>query len=587
MSTNPNVKEILERVESDVDTLRWGHQRAKLFVEARNQFRENGNTDKAKEMDWENQLFCLRYLGPNQRKRSKKRFAPLVEYQNGAVFPDITTFSEEQIDYYKRRVDETSNPIHKARYSDIVWELKKEHLFARKAIDSYLQTSTQFYKNDWQLELVDCLGRATELALTLNDKNEIEKVKEALFHWIRTLAKNEKYRFCLELIDALIEMRKFADKEELKIAVEIAISGSRFYEQTKDGYHLQRFFLERLVQLMGILEDSNKALEYRKLIAESFVKEGDWKLTNYPSGNLVATHFYEEAAKRFADLGFTEKVDELKKRIKKHTRQAIETEMKEIKIPITIPRKPTINYINSLKSLTLKKALQKLANEAFLVPNLKRIRLEVKEQKKVSPLGFMVQSVSIRDDNPVLKSQTEAERFGDYVVERVVMHYKIAGDIFEEVIEELVKTKNLDHISFLTFLSSSDVYEKNSLDMIGSGLERYFSNDYPSALHILIPQLERTLRHMLESLGLPTTVLHGKIIEEKTLGRILKEPKLKEFLGEDFLFYLCSLLTDKRGDNLRNDIAHGLITKERCTKNMATNILLIFLLLTKFNVKSE
>jgi hypothetical protein len=577
-----SVEKILRKVESDLNTLRWGHQRGKLFLEAGKLFEEKGDFQKVKEMSWENQLFCLMYLGPSQQKTSLKRFAPLVEYTSGVVFPDVESFSEEQIDYYKRRADETKNPIHKARYSDIIWELKKNHIFARKAIDAYLQCVPVFYDNDWQIEMADSLGRAAQIALSLNDKNEVNKVKEELFRWIKILADNVKYRFCLELIDAILEMKKFVDHEELKIIVEIASSGTRFYQEIKDGYHLQRSFLEELVKLMLILKDPEKALEYRKEIAESFVKEGDWKLKNYPSGNLVAAFFYEEAAKSYTDLGFTEKVNELKKKIKIQTREAVETEFKEIRTTVTVPKKPIIDYIKKLTSLTLREALTKIVNEPFFVPNLSRIKLEVEEQKKKSPLSFIIPQVSIRDDNPVLKSQTEEELFEEHIVQRVAIDYKIKNGIFGDIIAELRNEKNLDHISLLNFLSFSSVYEKDSLDMIGTGLERYFSEDFPSALHLLMPQLERTLRNILERLGVATTILRGNVIEEKTLGRILKEPKLEEFLGEDISCYLRTFLIDKRGDNLRNDIAHGLITKEKCTRNMANTLLFIFLLLTKF-----
>ncbi len=587
MSNDEGIEQILGKIESDVNTLRWGHQRGKLFNIAGKLFEKKGDLQKSKEMSWENQLFCLRHLGSNQQKTSLKRFAPLVEYTSGAVFPDVESFSEEQLDYYRRRADETRNPINKARYSDIVWELQKDHIFARKAIDAYLQCVPLFYDNDWQLEIADSLGRAAQLALSLNDENEVHKVRKELFRWIRILADNAKYRFCLELIDAILEMKKFVADEELITTVEIADSGTRFYEKMKDGYHLQRSFLERLVKLMLILKDPEKALEYRKKIAESFVKEGDWKLENYPSGNLVAAFFYEEAARSYIDLGFSEKVDELKKKIKIHTRKATETEFKEIRKTVTFPSKPITDFIQELTSLTLHETLTKIANEPFFIPSLSRIKPEVEEQKKKSPLSFIIPQVSIRDDNPVLKSQTEEGLFDDHVVQRVAMDYKYKSGIFGDIMTALRDKKNLDHISLLNFLSSSGVYEKDSLDMIGTGLERYFSEDFPSALHLLIPQLERTLRNMLERLGVATTILRGKVIEEKTLGRILKEPKLEEFLGEDISCYLHTFLIDKRGDNLRNDIAHGLIIKEKCTRNIANTLLSIFLLLTRFRPKRK
>jgi len=62
----------------------------------------------------------------------------------------------------------------------------------------------------------------------------------------------------------------------------------------------------------------------------------------------------------------------------------------------------------------------------------------------------------------------------------------------------------------------------------------------------------------------------------------LRERKMKELLGEDISFYISCVFEDKRGDNLRNDIAHGLISEEACTRNTADIVLHIFLLLTRF-----
>lgn len=42
-------------------------------------------------------------------------------------YPDLEKhFPKESIEYYKNRANDTNNPILKARYSDIIWELDKE-----------------------------------------------------------------------------------------------------------------------------------------------------------------------------------------------------------------------------------------------------------------------------------------------------------------------------------------------------------------------------------------------------------------------------------------------------------------------------
>jgi len=335
MGEKPKAKDIFQKVESDVTSLRWETARASAIAEAIKAYEEEGNTTKATEMRWEGLLFNLRYL----RKKSKTRFAPMVVYTNGAVFPDINKFTSEQIEYYKIRANETLNPIHKARYNDIVWEMRRDHTFARNAIVAYLACVPIFFGNNWEMEMTDSLVRATELALTLNDQNAIDTVREALVVWLKKLSDAKKFRWCLELIDSILEMKRFLKNDELEICVGIAKSAVSFYESVKDGYHLQQSFLEKLVTLMNALKRPDEALKYMEATAESYVNEGTWKLEHYPSGDAVAAFFYEKAARLYRDLGLREKSNELLKKVKKHTIKW-EKDMKVIKTGFTISNKP-------------------------------------------------------------------------------------------------------------------------------------------------------------------------------------------------------------------------------------------------------
>jgi tetratricopeptide (TPR) repeat protein len=583
MSEKPKARDIFEKVESDVTSLRWDIERANAIAEAIKAYEEEGNTTKATEMRWEGLLFNLRYLqNLDERKKSKTRFAPMVEYTNGAVFPDVRSFTNQQIEYYRARANETSNPIHKARYNDIVWEMQRDHVFARNAIIAYLKCVPIFYENKWEMEMVDSMLRAAELALTLNDQEAIETVREALVEWLKKLSEGKNFRWCLELIDGILEIKRFLKNDELEICVGIAKSAASFYEKVNDGYHLQQSFLEKLVLLMNALKRPDEAIKYLEAIAESCVNEGTWKLEHYPSGDLVAAFFYERAAKLYRDLGRREKSDELIKKVKEHTMKS-EKDMKTIKVEFTVTNEQIQKYIQTISSLSLAEALKKISNDNSFVPNVQLIKSTLEKQKGKS-LALVFPIVSIRDGNPALHSQTEDEIFEDNVVSSFSLEYKLRISLLGIIFDELVKTKNLNHETLLSYLLSSKVYESNSEKMLKVGFERYFSGDYISYIHILTPQLERTFRHTLARLGVATTFISGDEIEEKTLGSILREKKLQALLGDDISFCASTLLVDKRGDNLRNDISHGLITETSCDRNTANSLLHIFLLLTRFNI---
>jgi len=388
MSEKTKAKDFFEKVESDVTNLRWDRERAKFFAEAIKSYEEEGNTTKATEMRWEYLLFNLRYLhNLDERKKSKTRLAPMVVYTNGSVFPDIRNFTNEQIEYYEARANETSNPIHKARYNEIVWETRKDHTFARNAIIAYLNCVPIFYRNNWEIEMTDSLLRATELALTLNDQNAIESVRQALVEWLEKLSKAKTFRWCLELIAGVLEMKRYLKDDELEICVDIAKSAASFYETVKDGYHLQQSFLEKIVILMNALKRPDEALKYLEAIAESYVNEGTWKLEHYPSGDAVAAFFYEKAARLYRDLGLKEKSDELIKKVKEHTVKS-EKDMKIIKTEFTIPNEAIRKYIQTFSSLSLTEALKKISMDNSFVPNVQRIKSDLEKQKGKS-LGLV------------------------------------------------------------------------------------------------------------------------------------------------------------------------------------------------------
>lgn len=322
-TSTDNPKEIVSEIEKDVSTLRWSHQRANKFSEAGRLFKEQGVILKAKEMAWETALFYLSYANYKVREKTKQRFFPKVTYTNGSVFPDPKSFSQDSIEYFRKRAKETPNPIHRARYGDIVWELQRDHQYARIAIDSYIECFPIFMKNKWMNELADSLLRASELALSLNDPSEIVKAKENILIAMKVLAKTRQYRFCLELIDALLKLKGNVNKGELNFAVQVALKGANYFEtEVADGFLLQRLFLERLVLLNKALRKQSEASKYSMQIAISYEKEAEWKLKNYPLGHFVAASIYEDAARKYADLGLSQKVDEIKKKIQKHNRIA-------------------------------------------------------------------------------------------------------------------------------------------------------------------------------------------------------------------------------------------------------------------------
>ena len=97
------------------------------------------------------------------------------------------------------------------------------------------------------------------------------------------------------------------------------------------------------------------------------------------------------------------------------------------------------------------------------------------------------------------------------------------------------------------------------------GLYAGLIGDFITSTHILIPQIENSVRYLLSNRGAITSGIDTKnngIQKEDNLNATLfpsKYPQIASIFDEDTLFDLQGLLIEKSGSNLRNRMAHGLI----------------------------
>ena len=78
---------------------------------------------------------------------------------------------------------------------------------------------------------------------------------------------------------------------------------------------------------------------------------------------------------------------------------------------------------------------------------------------------------------------------------------------------------------------------------------------------MLIPQVEELLRCLLGTNGVRTSNLNDLGIQEEfDLNRLLRMKETESILGEDLCFCLRVLLIERHGANLRNEMAHGMLS---------------------------
>jgi hypothetical protein len=126
-------------------------------------------------------------------------------------------------------------------------------------------------------------------------------------------------------------------------------------------------------------------------------------------------------------------------------------------------------------------------------------------------------------------------------------------------LEEWKKKFDLGGIPDTPSIMDSMLIPTDRVPLYQEGLRAFEGGDYVKCIHVLIPQIENSLRELLRMLGIPTTKTdEDGGYELKNMNDVLHDPKAKEALDEELWYFLKSLYTDKSGMNLRNLVAHGI-----------------------------
>ena len=158
--------------------------RFSLMSRAEKALLDAGREEEATKARWDADLFNhhLRTFA----EESKGRFGPLVELSDGTVVPDPSIFTGDALDYYERRARETNNPVLKSWYADFIWECRRDHVFARMAIEALHETYPLLVEDEDRLhEAADSVVRPLRLARALQDSGLVDAAKNKAFEAVR------------------------------------------------------------------------------------------------------------------------------------------------------------------------------------------------------------------------------------------------------------------------------------------------------------------------------------------------------------------------------------------------------------------
>ena len=187
------------------------------------------------------------------------------------------------------------------------------------------------------------------------------------------------------------------------------------------------------------------------------------------------------------------------------------------------------------------------------------------EERRLRPrISDLVSTVLLDEDRlPTWQPQTDDERREWVMARQAAFAAEITGTHLAEILERMRNRYGLvpvDDIAAYVAWEGRGNYELAAV--FARGLHHYWNGDLEACVHVIVPRVESAVRLLLRELDVAIyqTQLGQRPGIYPALGSLLDALEPLGF-DESWLYFLRWFLANNSGKNLRNQIAHGRVTR--------------------------
>ena len=500
-------------------------------------------------------------------------FGPMMtgKRSDGIVFysPDVKDLDAESFAHLEERAANCVNPVMRARYADLAWDMKNKAIaqrpnveFARIAIDSYLEA---IEKRRYEMEMfgVEWLARALQLARSIKDDERTKRVVDAIFAFHDKVAEVGRAGTWIFLFDLLYGEKCIDADQETRIVAQLEEMFAKVTETkpSASGAHLADPFAaeaaaDRLLRHYHRLKDRPNAERVMKAFGATFE---DMARKANP---MMSSIFLPRIIERYQQEGLKEDAERAQL-LAQEKGKNIAGDMKTISVESELKKEDIDNLVAKLVLPgDLDTSLTRIG--VYFMPDVDAVRTLLERLRTDAPFLSMI-PVSFVDveGNPTAMMGALDDDEDGRVYQQLGRSLQFLQPILAYTLKKLREVLHPSVDDLLRFLSQSPLFAGLRQELLRDGLTAYEQGDFVKAIHVVIPQVECALREFLGRLGIPTRKParnHPGVNEAKNLNDILADQRMRGVLKERLWRYLTLVYVEKRGGlNLRNDVAHGLL----------------------------
>lgn len=463
--------------------------------------------------------------------------------------------------------------INRAKINDFLWVVEKDFSAAKAAEACYrlhLENTEGF---DYSFMAIN---RLVFLSKKLSSKDIDETIREKLITKVLNQYNNEDHGKILYLIKTAMDE---------KVDVDYLV---QYTEKILNTYDDQCFDFYIIGEFCNILEElycrknkwpkkkcvsEPKLIEIRRRKAQAILM-AEQTFNKPDTGNLMrSVQMLKDVVNILKTITGTE--DERKNIL----RRIDEIEKKVIsEMPVFSAKKDNSEAVKQLiRQLEVLDKEEAICYFALFIPVPERSKVEEYVTKSADgalgfgglfPIGILGKDgKSIAKSKPVKKSGDEIDPAAfQNSVERNTAEFMgyFSQSMIGNTLNYIRSKFEVEEKDIRMIIENSIAVSEDRREAYVKGIMAGFSGDFLTALYILVPQVENSVRNLAIECDEPVYNLNEDGIEElKTMHAVLELDGVKEHLDEDFLLALKTIFCSKFGFNMRNDIAHGLLSDKQ------------------------
>lgn len=457
-----------------------------------------------------------------------------------------------------------SDPEIKARIADVIWVAKRDVQMAELAVNAYLKSANALESPDDWGACADRIERATQLAASLgNNREPFDQVIAHIEHILDKYGGEDSLFLSAKMMELLLRQRK-GDPAKYAMLANKATTRA----EAEHNWHKARAYLQIEARWHAMAKDLASERNAILRLSETYCGEANDALKREHMGYSVAAHFLQSAIEALRRIGGT------KERREQLHKIMLDYQAKSVSDMGTVSQ--TVDFTESanrarefVKGKTLADALFSLALSSSS-PKMSYLREQVQHLAKVAPLQHLLASVTLDSTGKVIARNpgmfSNNPNDAEAAIRAEMFRYAMMFQLFHTfgVIEPARAQINLEHnvrvADLVPIVSNNPLVPPGREIIFARGLQAGMIGDFLSAIHLLIPQFENSVRLLLyQNSALTSGLDSAGIQEDYDLNRMLYMPELAQVFSEDTIFDLKGLLVERFGSNLRNRMAHGLL----------------------------